>query len=50
MKHEESIGKRFLEETIGIPIDIISNDYEEFPAIENTVNTYQGDYFPDQGR
>jgi hypothetical protein len=41
MEHEESIGNRLLAETIGIPIEIISNDYQETPAIENTVNTYQ---------
>ena len=41
MDHEKSIGHRLLSETIGIPIEIISNDYQETPAIENTVNTYQ---------
>jgi len=38
---QESIGHRFLAETIGIPIEIISNDYEEIPAVEDTVSTYQ---------
>ena len=38
---QESIGHRFLAETIGIPIEIISNDYEEILAVEDTVITYQ---------
>ncbi|MFH1673182.1 MAG: hypothetical protein ABIF87_07135 [Pseudomonadota bacterium] len=32
---------RLLEETIGIPIEIVSNDYNEFPAYEDSRNTYQ---------
>jgi hypothetical protein len=38
---QESIGHRFLAETNGIPIEIISNDYKEIPAVEDTVSTYQ---------
>ena len=41
MEHKDSIGNRLLAETIGIPIEIISNDYEEIPAVEDTVSTYQ---------
>jgi hypothetical protein len=41
MEHKESIGNRLLAETIGIPIEIISSDYEEIPAVEDTVSTYQ---------
>ena len=41
MEHEKSLGYRLLSETVGIPIEIVSNDYEEFPGCEETVNTYQ---------
>ena len=38
---EKTFGYKLLAETVGIPIEIISNDYEEMPAMEDTVNTYQ---------
>ena len=41
MEHEKSLGYQLLSETVGIPIEIVSNDYEEFPGCEDTVNTYQ---------
>ena len=41
MEHEQSIGNQLLAETVGTPIEIISNDYEEMPAVEDTVSTYQ---------
>jgi len=34
-------GFKLLEETIGIPIKILSNEYDEFPVSENQVNSYQ---------
>ena len=33
-------GNKLLLETIGIPIKIISNDYDELPAIGDVNNTY----------
>ena len=41
VEHEKSLGYRLLSETVGIPIEIVSNDYEEFPGCEETVNTFQ---------
>ena len=41
MEHEKSLGYQLLSETVGIPIEIVSNDYEEMPAVEDTVSTYQ---------
>ncbi len=41
MVHEKSIGYELLSQTVGISIEIVSNDYEEMPAVEDTVNTYQ---------
>jgi hypothetical protein len=41
VEHEKSLGIQLLSETVGIPIEIVSNDYEEFPGCEDTVNTYQ---------
>jgi hypothetical protein len=38
---EKSAVFRLLEETIGIPIKILSNEYDEFPVSENQVNSYQ---------
>lgn len=38
---EKLAGFRLLEETIGIPIEIISNEYEEIPGYEDSINTYQ---------
>ena len=41
MENGKSFRYQLLSETIGIPIEIISNDYEEIPAVEDTVSTYQ---------
>jgi len=41
MGNDKSFGNQLLAETIGITIEILSNDYQEIPAMENTVNTYQ---------
>ena len=41
MEHEKSLGYQLLSETVGIPIEIVLNNYEEFPGCEETVNTYQ---------
>jgi len=41
VENEKSLGYRLLSQTVGIPIEIISNDYEEFPGYEGAVNTYQ---------
>ena len=38
---EKTLGHQLLAQTVGMPIEIISNDYEEIPAVENTVNTFQ---------
>lgn len=37
----EPTGIRLLSETTGIPIKILSNNYDEFPYGENQVNTHQ---------
>jgi len=41
LENEKSLGYRLLSQTVGIPIEIVSNDYEEFPGYEGSVNTYQ---------
>jgi hypothetical protein len=41
MDIEKSVSIKLLEETVGIPIEIISNDFEEFPGYEGANNTYQ---------
>ncbi len=41
VENEKSFGIQLLSESIGIPIEIISNDYEEYQATEGTVNSYQ---------
>jgi hypothetical protein len=41
MENEKSLEYKLPAETVGIPIENISNDYEEMPAMEDTVNTYQ---------
>ena len=41
MENEKPVGYQLLSETVGMPIEIISNDYEEIPAVEDTVSTYQ---------
>lgn len=38
---EKSLSFKLLEETVGIPIKIVSNDFEETPGYEDTVNSYQ---------
>ncbi len=41
MDIEESLPYKLLEETVGIPIEIISNDFKELPGFEGSVNTHQ---------
>lgn len=41
MNINQSLPYRLIEEAIGIPIDILSNEYNEMPGHEGTVNTYQ---------
>jgi len=41
MDIEKTFPYQLLEETIGIPIEIISNDFQETPGYEGSVNTYQ---------
>ena len=38
---EKATAFKLLEETIGVPIKILSNEYEEFPVGDNQVNSYQ---------
>ena len=40
MSMEREYGNQLLSETIGIPIKIISNDYEEFPGMDEINNSY----------
>jgi len=41
MDIEKTFPYQLLEGTIGIPIEIISNDFQETPGCEGLVNTYQ---------
>ena len=41
MDEEKTFPYQLLEETIGISIEIISNDFQETPGYEGSVNTYQ---------
>ena len=41
MNSEKFLPHSILAETIGIPIEIISNEFQETPAYEGSVNTYQ---------
>ena len=41
MDIEKTFPYQLLEGTIGIPIEIISNDFQETPGYEGSVNTYQ---------
>ena len=41
MDIEKTFPYQLLEGTIGIPIQIISNDFQETPGYEGSVNTYQ---------
>ena len=41
MNIEKATEFKLLEETIGVPIEIISNDFTEVPGYENSVNTSQ---------
>jgi hypothetical protein len=41
MDIDESFCYKFLEGTIGIEIEVLSNDFHEIPAIGNSINTYQ---------
>jgi hypothetical protein len=41
MDMEKSAGIQILEQTIGVRIKILSNDYQELPGYEDQVNTYQ---------
>jgi len=41
MDIEKTLVFKLLEETVGIPIEIISNDFKELPGFEGAVNTYQ---------
>ncbi len=40
MSTEKEYVTQLLSETIGIPIKIISNDYEEFPSMDEIKNSY----------
>jgi len=42
---DESLSQKLLEGTIGLGIEVLSNDYHEIPAINNSVNTYQKIHF-----
>lgn len=41
MDIDKSLPYKLLDETIGIPIEIISNEFKELPGYEGSVNTYQ---------
>ena len=41
MGSEKYLGYQLLYETVGIQIEIMSNDYEELPGFEGSVNNYQ---------
>ena len=41
MDIEKTQAYDLLDGTVGIPIEILSNQYEEFPGYESTTNTYQ---------
>ena len=41
MDIDKSLPYELLEETIGIPIEIVSNEFKELPGYEGSVNTYQ---------
>ena len=41
MDEEKTFPYQLLEETIGISIEITSNDFQETPGYEGSVNTYQ---------
>jgi len=45
MNIEKSVGFKLLEETIGVPIKIISNDFTELPGHEDAINTYHNIVF-----
>ncbi len=40
MNTDKSLGYRLLDETIGIPIEIISNEYNEISAYQDLNNSY----------
>jgi hypothetical protein len=41
MNIEESLIHKLLEGTIGIDIEVLSNDFSEVPVMDSSVNTYQ---------
>jgi hypothetical protein len=41
MDIDKSLPYKLLEDTVGIAIEIISNDFQEMPAYGGSVNTYQ---------
>jgi hypothetical protein len=41
MDIDKSLPYKLLEETVGIALEIISNDFKEMPGYEGSVNTYQ---------
>ncbi len=45
MDIDNSLSCKLLDQTIGIPIEIISNEFKEFPGYQGSGNTYQNIVF-----
>lgn len=41
MDIDKSLPYELLYSTLGIPIEVLSNEYKDFPGFEGTINTYQ---------